>query len=126
MKKISTLLYLVYIIFPVFAQNFSFSLDQNVKVNINGIDLAYPWTGGFNSAQISTIDLNGDNQQDVVIFDRTNYKVSTFLNQNRKLVYAPDYELAFPAMENWCLLIDYDNDGRKRHLYSHTGRYSRV
>ncbi len=113
MKKIVALYCLLYLTSSAFAQNFSFSLDQNIKVNMNGVDLAYPWTGGFNSAQISTIDLNGDNQQDVVIFDRTNYKVSTFLNQSGKLVYAPDYELAFPAMENWCLLIDYDNDGRK-------------
>lgn len=92
MKKILAFLPLFYLITSVFAQNFSFSLDQNVKVNANGVDLAFPWTGGFNSAQISTIDLNGDNQQDVVVFDRTNYKVSTFLNQSGKLVYAPDYE----------------------------------
>ncbi|SFF51703.1 FG-GAP-like repeat-containing protein [Thermoflexibacter ruber] len=113
MKKILTFFHLFCLITPVFAQNFSFSLEQNVKINVNGVDLAFPWTGGFNSAQVSTIDLNGDNQQDVMIFDRTNYKVSTFLNRNGKLVYAPDYEVAFPAMENWCLLIDYDNDGRK-------------
>jgi hypothetical protein len=94
-------------------QTFSFGFDQSIKVSNDAGELPNAWAGGFNSAQVSTIDLNGDTQQDVVIFDRTNYKISTFVRQNGTLRYAPDYEALFPPMENWCLLIDYDNDGKK-------------
>lgn len=96
-----------------FAQVLSFGLDQSIRVSTAQSELTNAWTGGLNSAQVSTIDLNGDKVLDVVIFDRTSYKVSTFLTQNGALRYAPDYEAAFPAMENWCLLIDYDSDGKK-------------
>lgn len=95
------------------AQVLSFGLDQSIKVSNEKAELVNAWTGGLNAAQVSTIDLNSDKVLDVVIFDRTSYKVSTFLTQNGVLRYAPDYEAAFPAMENWCLLIDYDNDGKK-------------
>ena len=110
---IFTFLIVKFLLSETYAQNFSFTLDQSVKVSNESGDLPNAWVGGFNSVQISTIDLNGDRQQDLFIFDRTNNKVSTFLNQNGAFRYAPDYEAIFPAMENWCLLLDYDNDGRK-------------
>jgi hypothetical protein len=114
MKQIINILFInILLIYNISAQSLSFTLDQSIKVNNEQGQLANAWLGGLNSAQISTIDLNGDKVEDVVIFDRTSYKISTFLNQNGVLRYAPDYEAAFPAMEYWCLLIDYDKDGRK-------------
>lgn len=112
-KNINVLIIYLLTTHYAFCQSFSFSLDQNIKVSVGGVELANPWTGGLNSAQFSTIDMNGDKQQDLMIFDRTNFKVSTFLHQNGKWVYAPEYEAIFPIMENWCLLVDYDNDGKK-------------
>lgn len=114
MKQIiNTLLINILLIYNISAQSLSFALDQSIKVSNEQGELINAWSGGLNSAQISTIDLNGDKVEDIVIFDRTSYKISTFLNQNGVLRYAPDYEAAFPAMENWCLLIDYDKDGKK-------------
>ncbi len=113
MKKIFFLIIIILSSTFASAQIFSFGLDQTIKVSNEAGELVNAWAGGINSAQVSTIDLNGDRQQDVVIFDRTNFKVSTFLNQNGVIRYAPDYEALFPKMENWCLLIDYDNDGKK-------------
>lgn len=107
------ILFLSLLLPSTYAQTFSFGLDQSIKVANESGELSNAWVGGLNSVQISTIDLNGDRQQDLFIFDKTNYKVSTFLNQNGTFRYAPDYEQFFPAMEYWCLLVDYDNDGRK-------------
>jgi hypothetical protein len=105
--------FMLLLISSAHAQMFSFELDQSIKITNENGELSNAWTGGFNSVQISTIDLNGDRQQDLFVFDRTSNKVSTFLNQNGIFRYAPDYEALFPTMENWCLLVDYDNDGRK-------------
>jgi hypothetical protein len=64
--------------------------------------------------------LNGDDEEDLVVFDRTNNRVTTFLasahpNDPAQKVYihAPAYESAFPKMENWMILADYDGDGLK-------------
>jgi hypothetical protein len=41
-------------------------------------------------------------------------KVLTFLRQNDRYTYAPEYELFFPAdLLNWLLLRDFNCDGKK-------------
>ncbi len=79
----------------------------------NNQTLSLALAGGLNSPQFSTIDLNGDSKNDLFVFDRTAKRIFTFLNQNNRYEYAPEYEILFPQIENWCLLIDYDNDGKK-------------
>ena len=49
---------------------FTYVLDQSIPVEYNGVTLPMPWAGAFNSPQFNTMDLNGDNIQDLVIFDR--------------------------------------------------------
>lgn len=96
------------------AQNPAFVFSDSIPVQIGGRNLPLAWAGGFNSPQFSTIDLNGDRHNDLFIFDRTTNKVSTFLNVNNRWQYAPEYESLFPQDLNaWCLLADYDGDGRK-------------
>jgi len=96
------------------AQNPAFVFSDSIPVQIGGRNLPLAWAGGFNSPQFSTIDLNADGRSDLFIFDRTTNKVSTFLNVNNRWQYAPEYESLFPADLNaWCLLADYDGDGRK-------------
>lgn len=106
-----------------FAQSFYFRYDQPVKVTIYGRVLSNAWSGGTNAAQFSTIHLNGDNLEDLVVFDRTNSKISTFLvvaeNGNYTYRHAPEYEFLFPELTGWMLLADYDGDGKKD-LFAHT------
>ncbi len=72
------------------------------------------WAGGLNSGVYNTIDLDGDNQEDLVILDRTSNRILTFLNKENKYTYAPIYASLFPAdRQNWMLLVDYNSDGRK-------------
>jgi len=93
---------------------FTYTLDQSIPVEANGKTLTLPWAGGLNSVQVNTMDLNGDNQQDLVLFDRTADKILTYLNQSNQYVYTPDYEELFPAgVTQWLLLRDYNCDGKK-------------
>jgi hypothetical protein len=111
-KSIFLLLTLV-IYDPIKGQYFSLIQDNSISVINNTDTLLNPWTGGFNSVQISKIDLNNDQIKDLFIFDRSCNKVITFLNENNKFIYAPEYESKFPNdLKNWVLLRDYNGDGK--------------
>jgi len=79
--------------------------------------LANPWAGGLSAAQFSTCDLDLDGKQDLVIFDRADHKVSTYLNKGVsgtvKYEYAPVYEKFIPRSTGWMLFRDYNCDGKK-------------
>jgi len=93
---------------------FSYSIDQSIDVEVNNKSRSLAWSGGFNSAQFNTMDLNGDGKQDLVIFDRSANKLITFLTKNNQHLYAPEYELLFPKeVSQWVLLRDFNCDGKK-------------
>ncbi len=93
---------------------FSYTIDQSIPVEVDGKNLSLAWAGGINSAQINTMDLNGDGLQDLVIFERTANKIVTFLNKEKSYKYAPEYETLFPSDVNqWMLLRDFNGDGKK-------------
>ena len=113
-KKISILSFLLMIFTQVKSQNFSLVQQNSIQVIVNNDTLLNPWTGGFNSAQISKIDLNNDQIEDLFVFDRSCDKVITYISSNNKFVYAPEYEKKFPSsLKNWVLLRDYNGDGKK-------------
>ncbi|OON67738.1 FG-GAP-like repeat-containing protein [Hymenobacter sp. CRA2] len=91
---------------------------QAAVVKTSTDTLRQAWTGGLNSPQYSSIDLNGDNVNDLFVFERMNARVLTYLSVpasggGRRWQYAPEYESLFPAdLNNWVLLRDYDCDGR--------------
>lgn len=92
----------------------SYHIDQSIPVEVNGKNIALPWTGGLNSSQVNTIDLDQDGKDDLAIFDRTANKIFTFINAGNKYVYHPEYESFFPsAIDQWMLLRDFNCDGKK-------------
>ncbi|MEZ0487212.1 FG-GAP-like repeat-containing protein [Fibrella aquatica] len=100
------------------AQRISFEYDQRAVVTVEGRALPNAWAGGLNSCQFNTILLNNDTRPDLVVFDRTTDKISTFLSATDAAgafvwQYAPQYERQFPSFRNWMVLIDYDGDGQK-------------
>ena len=97
------------------AQKYGFERVDSVTITVGGLQLDYPWAGGINAAQFSTIHLNNDTIEDLFIFDRTGNKILTFINSGigSGYVYAPEYESQFPALESWALLRDYNCDGKK-------------
>ena len=76
-KKISILSILLISFSQLKGQNFSLVQQNSIPVIVNNDTLLNPWTGGFNSAQISKIDLNNDQIEDLFVFDRSSDKVIT-------------------------------------------------
>ncbi len=113
-----TIAILCFVIQPLYAQ-FSFIQKTDISLKINGKDLPNAWAGGINSGQFSKIQLNDDDVEDLVVFDRTSFKIKTFIASKQQngvyfWKYDPRYEALFPSdLQHWLLLIDYDLDGRK-------------
>ena len=58
---------------------FSFSHSIPPELIIDNQVLTNPWSGGINTAQVSTINLNMDEYEDLVVFDKTYGRLSTYL-----------------------------------------------
>jgi hypothetical protein len=107
--------------YVLLGQKLSFNQSQDLTVIKTGDTLISSWAGGINSAQISTMDLNNDQLNDVVIFDKSGNKILTFINATDHYIYESQYESYFPTIENWMLLRDYNNDGKKDIFHSVSG-----
>ena len=113
--KLFSVRFLFFLFFPfsLLAQ-FTYTIEQSIPIEVSGKTLLNPWAGGLNAAQVNTMDLNADGQADLVIFDKTASKISTFLAQNNTYRYAPEYEILFPsAISTFVVLRDYNCDGKK-------------
>lgn len=53
-------------------------MDSAIAVSSKGANLLNPWAGGLNAPQFLKMHLNNDDIEDLVVFDRTNSKISTF------------------------------------------------
>jgi hypothetical protein len=77
--------------------------------------LSFPWVGGMNSCQFGEVDMNMDGIRDLFVFDRTGDRIMTYLNGGEPnqvdYFYAPEYTGKFPALYDWVILKDYNNDG---------------
>jgi hypothetical protein len=124
MRTIYTTLYLLIFCFLIapsaFSQQVWFKMDTVTSVTSKGARLFNPWAGGLNASQFLKMHLNSDSEEDLVVFDRTNSKVTTFIagtdpvNPAKKtFIHAPYYETLFPEADNWMILADYNGDGRK-------------
>ena len=93
------------------------------------------WAGGLNAAHVVALDLNGDEIDDLIVFDRNSKKpycfvatgdasaayavaslrgaASAFASTPRAAYrYAPVYEAALPPLQEWVQAYDYNQDGR--------------
>ncbi|MBI2271923.1 MAG: VCBS repeat-containing protein [Bacteroidetes bacterium] len=100
-----------------------FGRVDSIPVKIGNADVLFPWAGGLNYCQFSQIDLDQDGIKDLFVFDRTGYKVSTFINKGTSnavdYVFAPQYRDKFLVFEEWVLLADYNCDG-KEDIFAYT------
>ena len=120
MKKITT--FLALFIFLVLSLTSKAQLvvnryDSITVLNFNSDTLYHAWTGGFNSAQFSEIDLNLDGIMDLFVFDRSINRMTTFINHGtpNKVDYhlAPEFTQYFPQnIRDWVLLRDFNCDGK--------------
>ncbi len=98
--------------------------DIPVKLQ-NNDSLELPWTGGLNNPQFSSVDLNHDAINDLVVFDRAGDQLLTFLNHGTvnesDYTYNPEFENNFPILKSWVLLYDMNCDGIEDILTSSPG-----
>lgn len=99
-------------------EDFGFEKELTIVVNDSLQNtLLNPWAGGLNSCQFSPIDLNMDGIKDLFIYDRSNNKITTYLNNGSPnkvdYLYAPKYQAFFPIMHDWVMLLDYNMDGKE-------------
>ncbi len=93
-------------------QSLRFDVFQGSSVKQNGLSLSNAWAGGMNAMQYQRMDLNGDGRMDLVTFDRTSQQISTFVQDSAgAFTFAPRYISQFPRIENWFVLVDFNQDG---------------
>ncbi|MEM6845096.1 MAG: T9SS type A sorting domain-containing protein [Bacteroidota bacterium] len=84
----------------------------SIPVSRGNDAFALPWVGGLNAVQYNNLRLNDDDQEDLLLFDRSSSTLHPFLRQNGQWVYAPEYIPFFPeGLQSWIALRDYDQDG---------------
>ena len=84
-----------------------------VPVIIDGKELRFDWSGGFNAPQFSNIDLNRDGIQDMITFDRQGDILRTYIRMPDSGQWVLDYSYLpdFPKLVDWVLVKDYNHDG---------------
>jgi len=87
----------------------AFKIDSSLYKNA--------WVGGINHAQFNEVDLNLDGINDLVVFDRTGNRLSTFINNGISgtidYTYSPNYIDSLPSFKSWVLFRDYNCDGKQ-------------
>lgn len=96
----------------VFAQLTPFQQIDYLQVFNEGKLLSFPWAGGINSGQIALADLNNDGKNDLIVFEKTENRVLTFIGKggdNYEVNRA--YAAFIPPIEGWLITKDYNCDG---------------
>lgn len=79
--------------------------------------LPYALSGGYHCPQFSPCDVDGDGKKDIVIYDKIDGSISTYINKGAigevKYVLDNRYAAYFPKMKTfgWMLMRDYNGDG---------------
>ena len=89
--------------------------SNSIPVDLGGIDGVHAWSGGMNSTQWSKMDVDSDGVEDIVVFDRSSEQISILIADPLTESYRLDFEYqeAFPEVDDWMLLRDYNCDGLK-------------
>jgi hypothetical protein len=96
----------------------AFTPDDSITVTVGSTLLNNPWVGGINYPLWSSIDINGDGILDLFCYDRTNDRISTYVNDGTQTEhpfhYAPQYISRFPKppYSSWAKCADYNCDGK--------------
>ncbi|MAO45639.1 MAG: hypothetical protein CL823_00660 [Crocinitomicaceae bacterium] len=84
-----------------------------IPVVTDGDTLANPWTGGLTAPQWSPIDLDFDGDEDLFCFDRDGHRLLAFERTSEGgWHYRPEWVEGWPEITEWCLLRDFNCDGK--------------
>ncbi len=111
----------------VFSQHTYLQTNRIPVQTDNGSPIINAWTGGMNTPQLSSIDLDMDGVKDLVAFDRSDQTFTTYRYNptTQRYEYAPEFKYMFSDCDcnNWALLADYDCDGRADLYCGHEASY---
>ena len=101
-----------------------------VQVVENGLNMSFPFAGGFDQPQFNEFDLDGDGTMDLIAFDRAGYEPIPFLNGGAAntvdYTFAPEYENVFPDdLAHYAVYVDFNCDG-KTDIFTSNGDLVRV
>lgn len=91
--------------------------DSLFFVDANNQLIPKATSGGFHCPQFSPCDLNGDGKKDIVVYDKLDGSITTYINKGGvgEVKYQLDnrYAAHFPKMRAfaWMLMRDFNNDG---------------
>lgn len=97
---------------------FGFTYNDSIIVKRGADTLQFPWAGGLNHAQFSTIDVDFDGLDDLFIFDRSENQIIVFKtveeNGVKRYEYMHDTRSLFPEDIRYrAEMVDYNGDGKK-------------
>ena len=90
------------------------------SVVLDEVALSNPWVGGLTAPQWSAFDGDLDGDDDLFAFDRDGSRVLMFERiPGGDLTLRKDWTEGWPDMVDWCLLRDYNCDGKPDIFTSH-------
>lgn len=88
--------------------------EGEFTIEKEGVPLRKSFAGGLHSGQFFLMDINGDEEEDLVVFDRAGDVVKTLIYADGNYTFNADYASLFPEnLQNWVYLADYNCDGKK-------------
>ncbi|MFN3800804.1 MAG: T9SS type A sorting domain-containing protein [Belliella pelovolcani] len=92
----------------------AFEFASPVSLLEEGEMLPLAFSGGLNAAQVQAMDVNGDGEEELVIWDINARQVSVFKEEDGFFMHLPQLSYYFPSDVNgFLVLADYDGDGKK-------------
>jgi Secretion system C-terminal sorting domain/FG-GAP-like repeat len=116
---LSALSFASFLLFNKASGQLELTRSEEIPVFHDGVPLSNAWAGGFNSVQVSRMDFNYDDKEDIFLFDRIARRKMVFLNVGEEpgdILYDHhfEYNSFFPnTLKNWCFLRDFNCDGKK-------------
>ncbi|MCK5368512.1 MAG: hypothetical protein KAQ62_08160, partial [Cyclobacteriaceae bacterium] len=71
-RRINRILFIILFLRPFFGTGqVLFEQKQDIRIFDGEQNLELPWIGGLNSGQYNKADLDGDDQEELIIYDRS-------------------------------------------------------
>ena len=113
MKYYCTLFFILFFLTIAHGQK-SFRLDKAPAVTVKGQLLDFPFAGGINAAQLQSMDVDGNGEEELVIWDRNSRRLLVFSEGDNGMEHRPELEYLFPDdINGYLILADFDGNGRK-------------
>lgn len=94
-------------------QEISFTVSNGPEFrDAGGKVLKLATAGGYNQPQFYTLDINNDQTNDLLVFDRSGNKITVLIGDGKgDYRHHPELEHIFPEFNDWVVFKDFDQDG---------------